>query len=219
MVGESVQRLRAIYAKGEPVKYISHLDLMRALERAFRRADLPLVYSQGYNPRPRFAFGSALPVGVTGEREVLDLWLSPPLEPREFLQRLEGRLPAGIAFREAWEVDARLPSLQSAMRSAEYEVTLDGEPPDLEQRLAKLLASETLPRRRAYKGRMRLYDLRPLIEGLWLLPGGKLGLRLANRSGATGRADEVLDALGLWEKVRAIVRTRVVWEETGNRNG
>ena len=74
------QRLRARFAKRESLKYISHLDLARTWERVFRRAGLPVVYSQGFNPRPRFQIAAALPVGVTGQSELLDIWLSEPLQ-------------------------------------------------------------------------------------------------------------------------------------------
>lgn len=58
-----VQRLRFAYAKGEALRYISHLDLARTWERAFRRAGLPVAYSQGFNPKPRFQIAAALPWG------------------------------------------------------------------------------------------------------------------------------------------------------------
>ena len=60
------QRIRITFAKGEAIKYISHLDLNRAWERAFRRAGLPLAYSQGFNPKPKVGFGPALAVGISG---------------------------------------------------------------------------------------------------------------------------------------------------------
>ncbi len=93
---ETTQRVQLYFTKGREIKYISHLDLARTMERALRRAHLPMVYSQGYNPRPRLAFASALPVGVTGREEIMDVWLTPPLEPLAIAQRLVPQLPPGI---------------------------------------------------------------------------------------------------------------------------
>jgi len=76
------QRLRITFAKGETLKYISHLDLARAWERALRRAGVPLAYSQGFNPRPKMAFAAALPVGYTATAEMVDILLEKPLVVR-----------------------------------------------------------------------------------------------------------------------------------------
>jgi len=213
MTERRTQRLRVTFTKGESIRYISHLDLARAMERAFRRAELPLVYSQGFNPRPKLAFGSALPLGVMGREEMLDVWLSPSLAPGDFVTRMASKLPAGIRILNAWEVDLHLPSLQASMQWAEYEVHLCSEVSGLEPRIAELLAQETLPRQRQHKGKVQTYDLRPLIADIWLVPGDRrrLGMKLANRSGATGRADQVLAALGLAGETCAIERTRLVW--------
>ncbi|MGH2634098.1 MAG: TIGR03936 family radical SAM-associated protein, partial [Tepidiformaceae bacterium] len=68
----STQRFRVWFRKGERVRYISHLDVLRAWERAIRRTGLPLSYSQGFTPHPKIAFASPLPLGFIGECEVMD---------------------------------------------------------------------------------------------------------------------------------------------------
>ena len=68
-------RCRIRFAKTEAMRYIGHLDLHRAWERLARRARLPLAYTAGYHPHPRIQIGSALPLGVTGDNELVDLWL------------------------------------------------------------------------------------------------------------------------------------------------
>ena len=102
------QRLRVSYAKGEALKYISHLDLARAWERLFRRARLPLVYSQGFSPHPRFALGAALPVGVIGSAEVMDIWLTASLPPEEVAARLTEQSPPSLVINRIWEVALNL---------------------------------------------------------------------------------------------------------------
>jgi radical SAM-linked protein len=209
----AVQRLRLTFAKGEALKYISHLDLARAWERVFRRAGLPLAYSQGYNPRPRFQIAAALPVGVTGRVELLDTWLAETWSPEEALSRLRPALPAGLEVSHVAEVELASPSLQSQMRTADY-CALVCSPEAVEAvatRAALLLEAPTLPRRREHKGRLQTYDLRPLIQTLVVEAGAQgawlLRMRLQASPQGAGRPDEVLDALGLALAVRSIERT------------
>ena len=211
---EETQRLQLWFSKGRAIRYIAHLDLARAMERALRRAGLPMVYSQGFNPHPRLAFASALPVGVTGRGETMDVWLSPPVDPMAFAQRLVLQLPPGIQLVEVKQVDLRAPSLQSLMRWAEYEVKLKIDILDLDARIAAILDQANLPRERVRKGKKRSFDLRPLIDTLWRLPGEDpvLGMRLKSSDGATGRPDEVLDAMGLQKSTCEIERTRLIFE-------
>ena len=115
-----LHRVRVHYAKGEPLRYISHLDLTRTWERIFRRAGLPVAYSQGFNPRPRFQIAAALPVGVTGRGELLDVWLTEAMAAEEIIVRLRPSLPAGLEVLAVHEVALRSPSMQSQMRAADY---------------------------------------------------------------------------------------------------
>jgi len=81
----SQQRLRITFAKGSALKYISHLDLTLAWERTLRRAEIPLAYSQGYNPQARLQLASGLPLGYTGSAEVMDVMLTESMPPQEFV--------------------------------------------------------------------------------------------------------------------------------------
>jgi radical SAM-linked protein len=212
------QRLRITFAKGAPLKYISHLDLARAWERVFRRAGLPLAYSQGFNPRPRFQIAAALPVGVTGQTELLDVWLTRPLPLAEVLSRLQPILPDGLEVRGGDEVELRAPSLQSQMRSAKYRAVIHSPEPveAVRARVAAVLEAPTLLRQRHHKGKMQTYDLRPFIQGL-IVEAGSDGRHIlimhlqANPQGA-GRPDQVLDALGLSLAPHTIERTNLYFE-------
>jgi radical SAM-linked protein len=209
------QRLRIVFAKGEPIKYISHLDLTRAWERAFRRAALPIAHSQGFHPRPRFQIAAALPVGVTSRAERMDLWLVQPLSPEEALTRLRPVLPLGLEVLEASEVDLQAPALQSQVRAADYCSRIVSQEPTeaLCARVRALLEAPTLLRQRQHKGKPQLYDLRPLILSLALEPGpgGSHLLRMqlqASPQGA-GRPGDVLDALGLSLATHTVERTKL----------
>lgn len=208
------QRLRVTYARGEPIKYISHLDLARTWERALRRSRVPLAYSQGFNPRPKITFASALPVGVTGQREVMDLILERPVIPLHFAQRLAPHLPSSLEVISVEEVYHRLPSLPSQVRAAEYRVKVEWAEgrQALEARVADFLAAETIVRQR----RGKTYDLRPLVESLSVeeaVPGGfALHMRLRLGQSGTARHDEVLNALGLAAAMRSACRERLLFK-------
>ncbi|NOZ27522.1 MAG: DUF2344 domain-containing protein [Chloroflexi bacterium] len=204
---QPVQRLRMIFTKGEPIRWISHLDVARMWERILRRADIPVAYTRGYNPQMRIQFASALPTGCSGRAELADVWVMQAISPEAFAERVREELPMGVELLKVWEVDLRSPSLQSLLRAADWEVAVDAAEiaeDDLRRRVAEILSAEELVReRRRRQGQpARTYDLRPLIETLRLEGRDDQGwpvfwMRLRSEPGATGRPDEVLDALGL----------------------
>ena len=98
-------RIVVKYTIGEKVKYISHLDFMRAVQRALRRAEIPVAYSKGFNPHPRLSFASALAVGTTSEGEYLDIVLEREMDPQILCYRMNEKLPEGIRFLKCVVVD------------------------------------------------------------------------------------------------------------------
>lgn len=214
---EQTQRLRVTFAKGEEVKYISHLDLMRLWERALRRAEVPLLHSQGYNPRPKISFAAPLAVGITGRMEIMDVMLERRSATQDFAKAVNSQLPSGITLVEVEEAYANLPALQTQVQGSEYlaTVALNEDPLQLEERITSLLGSDQLPRQR----RGREYDLRPLVEKVWLetqeVGHYVLGMRLRAGEQGTGRPDEVLDELDLADQVKSISRTRLHFSPAG----
>jgi len=210
------QRLRITFGRGEDVKYITHLDLMRLWERLLRRAGLPVSHSVSQPPRPRLALAAPLAVGVTSEGELMEVFLDTRLPLAPLARRLAAECPAGITVREVQEIGLGLPSLQSLVRFSEYEVAL--EPviarEEMQQRLSAFLSATSLPRQRLRDKEIRRYDLRPLVDSLWLAGWSKdevrLGMRLQTDEQATGRPDEVLAGLGLSEGVRSIHRVKLL---------
>lgn len=118
-------RYRATFAKGEEVKYLSHLDMTRALPRAFRRAKIRLGYSQGFHPMPLIQYGPALGVGTVGENELLDFDSRDELQERDFLDRINAILPDGFRFKRLERLPAGAHALIKAVNRAEYSVALD----------------------------------------------------------------------------------------------
>ena len=195
------QRLRVTFARGEPLRFISHLDLMRFWERALRRAGLVVAYSEGFSPHPQISLGAPLPVGTTGAAELMDVFLAEPVAPAEFVHCIAPQLPPGVAVSDAREVPLTLPSLQSQLRAAEYRVMLpEGTGvDDAEQAVAEFLARESVPWEHRREKEVKRYDLRPLVEWLRVEAGSDpaaLVMRLRADPGATGRPDQVAAALG-----------------------
>jgi radical SAM-linked protein len=206
-------RVRITFAKQGALRYTGHLDLHKLMERAARRAELPLSYSQGFHPQPKISLAAALPLGFASRDEVMDIRLNEDLEPDDISTRLKNSLPTGIQILKVERVEDSLPPLQTQLLSATYEAHLT-EPADsaeLTRKVEGLMMSESLPRER----RGKAYDLRPLIEMLSVVTesNGKIWLRmtLAAREGATGRPEEVLIALGIEPETVRVERTKLIF--------
>jgi radical SAM-linked protein len=212
-----MHRLRLKFSRGEQLKYLSHLDLMRLWERALRRAGLDLSYSEGFSPHPRISLAAPLAVGVTGDAELMDVFLGRRLSPGAFIEKIAPQLPLGISVIEVSPVKPDAPSLQSRLRFAEYEVSLDGMPAaaQVEERIKALLARESFPWHHSRDTGERFYDLRPLINMLWLAGGSDsptvIGMRLRCDATGSGRPEQVARALGFEEAPRSVKRTKLLF--------
>lgn len=191
-------RYRISFSKLGPLRFTSHLDLQRAWERTFRRAQLPILFSKGFNPRPKLQLSPALPLGFTSSCELVDVWIQEGVPIEGLRVKLQNAAPPGLMVHDVQKVLESEPALQNQIRAVTYEVRLDTEtaPDALQQAVKQLLARASAPRER----RGKRYDLRPLIEALEVVrdddPQSQLCMQLAAREGATGRPDEVLLELG-----------------------
>jgi len=203
-------RIRITFAKQGALRYIGHLDLHRLWERAARRAELPLAYSQGFHPQPKMNIAAALPLGYSSRCEVIDMRLEGEILLDGLREKLQQTLPTGIQVSNVEAVEDRSPALQTLVASVEYEVTLTEavDRSELKRRIDSVLESESIMRER----RGKTYDLRPLIEILHLETDGKISMRLAAREGATGRPEEVLDILGIAFEGTRIERTHLLFK-------
>lgn len=117
-------KLRLKITKGNPIRYISHLDFAGTIERVVRRAQLPVAYSEGFNPHMKLAFASALAVGVTSEAEYLDLELTEEPEIAWLTAQIAPQLPAGIELKEAKYVNQSSKALMALVNLATYEIVV-----------------------------------------------------------------------------------------------
>jgi len=195
------------YRKDEQVRWISHLDVKRTLERALRRAGLPLALTQGHNPRAKLSFGPPLPLGATGEGELLTLHLKEAMDPGDLKDRLRAKLPPGLEMVEIWHVPAyRKKETLGDIDVAEYEVKVRGVvgTDELEARIEQLMHETELVVVRGGERPERTVDIRPHLLNLEAreLAGGDVALDMRLRTGSHGgaRPQEVVALLGLDEE-------------------
>ncbi|RDV84911.1 TIGR03936 family radical SAM-associated protein [Ammonifex thiophilus] len=191
-------RYRLAFRKESPACWVGHLDLVRLFEQALRRSALPVVYSGGFNPRPRLVFAAPLPVGVRGLRELVDVYLSSLLSPALIQERLAAVLPQGLALVGVRRVPLEAPALASLVAGAAYRA--EGElagitPREAETTRQAILEASSLPyQRRGPKGAKEV-DLRPGIRQLQVeVKGEQVVLEMLVRAGQEGnvRPEEVV---------------------------
>lgn len=162
-------RMLAVFTKGPEVRFVSHLDLQRLFQRAFRRAKLPLAYSQGFNPHPLVSFATALSVGMTSRGEYLDVTLTREMTPEEFISAVSAELPKGVEIVRAADMGESRKSLTSAMRSARYVSRVRFSEPvsrdALEAACRDLLSNEIVVMKKT-KGGIKPTDIRPMVREL-----------------------------------------------------
>lgn len=161
------------FRKGEGVRWLGHLDLLRVFERAVRMSGINIAYSQGFNPRAKMSIASALPLGATADRELITIQILPPVDIKDVMLRLQKALPEGISLLEA----RILPENQKGPVVTGSELIVEIALPD-EQSAATLGdAVEQLMKReqiRLWRGKRGTIDIRPGIASLEMVdaPGG-----------------------------------------------
>lgn len=194
-----VQRLRVIFSRGDLLRYITHLDLMRSWERAIKRARLPIAYSEGFTRHPQLALAAPLPVGATAEGELMDVFLEEHLEPGEFAARLSAQTPPGLTITSVEEAPIAAPSLQSLVREWVWRASFppDTDAAELARRVQDFLALETLPWEQKREKEVRRYDLRALVLDLGIEVGPDGPAFVGRfRAEAGGRPEQLAAALG-----------------------
>ncbi|BCJ70533.1 radical SAM protein [Catellatospora sp. IY07-71] len=165
-----VQRVRVRYAKRGPLRFTSHRDFARAIERAIHRAGVPIAFSQGFTPHPKISFASAAPTGVASEAEYLELGLRERVEPEALCKALDAALSPGLDVLEAVEVHAA-GSLADRITASRWRIELPGVSDEqLSTAVAAFVAqSEVLVERLTKQGR-RTFDTRGAVAAIEAVP-------------------------------------------------
>ena len=201
-VAESVQHLQVRYAKRGRMRFASHRDIARAVERGVRKAGLPIAYSAGYSPHPKISYAGAVATGVASEAEYLELAFTSPCAPEDVRVRLDAALPDGIDVIEVAERGAQLPL--GRLEASHWQVILPGvRPAAAERAVGALLASSRVEVERLTKKGMRRMDARAAVISMELdrrataaRPDGCVILRMVVRHTTPAvRPDDILAAL------------------------
>ncbi len=194
-------KIRLRLSKGGYARFISHLDYIRAMERAIRRARLPIAFSEGFHPHPKIAYSPALPVGATSEDEYVDIELLKPLSSEQVMASLNGHMPYGIEVVSACKVVAGK-SVAAGAEYASYEMriaveSLMGEAISKEEEfervkdsIEKFLAMDEVIAQRKTKSGIKQDDIRPMVKEAVCQDDGIISLLCASGSKANLRPDD-----------------------------
>ncbi len=205
------QRLQITFGKFDTLKYTGNLDLAKMWERVLRRAQLPVLYTEGFNPRPRLQLASALPLGITSECEILDVSLREKIETTHLIEQLLRVSPPGLHIYNIETVDVRSPALQTLVRSAEYrlEFTEDVDPTTLREKIDHILNADVVIKTRTKRGKEISSNIRPLIYDLHLDDNNHLIMHVAVGNEGNVRPEDILQHMGLEETYPKIHRYRL----------
>jgi radical SAM-linked protein len=158
---DEVEKIRIRFSKTGRMSLLSHLEQLSLFTRAVTRGGIPIIFSKGFHPHPKFSFATALPVGVESLAEYLDMEVAAGCDPDMVKERLNAVLPSGMRIMEAKTIPRSSPSLSVITDSVLYRLTLPkNDPSDLQSRVDTFMGLESFPFRREKKGKTVELDLR-----------------------------------------------------------
>ena len=191
-----VQRLRVRYTKRGRLRFTSHRDVSRAVERAVVRAQIPMAYSSGFHPHPRISYAGASPTGAASEAEYLELGLAERRDPEDVRRALDDALPDGLDVAAIAESPGG--SLADLLVASSWLVELRGaDPAAVAAAVATFLGTDSVPVERMTKKGLRTFDCRAAVAALdATATDGEPALALVLRHTVPAvRPDDVLSGL------------------------
>jgi len=188
-------RMLIRFGKNQRLRFISHLDLQRFLHMAMNRCGLPIMYSQGFNPHPVMAFGSALALGWTSEYEILDVKLSAPMGRKRCEEAMRAALPVDMPVYEVKLVDDKAPSAMARVVASDYEIILDGE--DVSKVIGAIplfMGKDVVMAKKKSKSGEKEINIRPMALSV-CSEENKISARLMLTEKETLKADLLVNAL------------------------
>jgi radical SAM-linked protein len=193
------QVIRVRFRKGDEVRFVSHLEMQRAISRAVRRSMLPIAYSKGFNPRPRISMGPPIFVGATSMAEYMDFELSRWVRPSDFRDQVGKQLPKGFEILDLKVMDPSAESIMSSATLARYHVDVSGllkgwDIGDWRKAIERVLSSREIFVKRKVEDETKLLDIRPFVERIWIESESpiKIGMILRIGGGGLARPQEVI---------------------------
>ena len=169
-----MDKIRTKFCKTDLMKFISHLDLMRMMERSLRRSNVPLAFTQGFNPHPKIAFATALSIGVSSEGEYMDIEVTEPMDIDIFKTEMNKRLPRGLELLQCSYVDERSKALMAVIDYSAYLVNCKLEEiinrAELDKAMEVFLQQDNIfvskVNKKKKKETIQEIDIRPLIRSI-----------------------------------------------------
>ena len=200
-------RMIAEFEKMGRMSWFSHLDLQNTMQRALRRAQLPVAYSQGFNPPVLTSFATALSVGCQSRGEVMEVEMAGEISPEEFAEKLNACLPDGLKVRRCAPVPDSAPALMAKVAEAGYDITAPNT--DLTQAVEAFLKAEEVMVEKRSKTKTRLVNIRPMVHEITCAFDGKdsrLSMVLEQTNANALKVELVMQALAPEQEFR-FVRT------------
>ena len=200
-------RMIAEFEKMGRMSWFSHLDLQNTMQRALRRAQLPVAYSQGFNPHVLTSFATALSVGCQSRGEVMEVEMAGEISPEEFAEKLNACLPDGLKVRRCAPVPDSAPALMAKVAEAGYDITAPNT--DLTQAVEAFLEAEEVMVEKRSKTKTRLVNIRPMVHEITCAFDGKdsrLSMVLEQTNANALKVELVMQALAPEQEFR-FVRT------------
>jgi radical SAM-linked protein len=158
----AVQKLRIRYARRGRLRFSSSRDFSRAVERALRRAQVPMAFSAGFHPHPKISYAGAAPTGAASEAEYFEVSVTERVDPDALRVALDAALPEGLDIVEA--VEAGPGSLAERLQASEWEIAFPaGELEEVRDAAARLLAAPSAPVTRVFKNGPKTFDARAAV--------------------------------------------------------
>jgi radical SAM-linked protein len=192
--------LRAEYRVGPELKFLANLDMMHLMERTLRRAAIPYLLSEGFNPHIRLSMGTVLPVGLWGEREYFDLELR-AMHLEDFMRRMNQALPSGMEIHSVQEYPTGTPSLMKMVNAAEYAFLIRTDGLNLGLITAQIMEQGELWVQSRGKNKLLQKDLRPGIYSLEVQSqagADVINCKVSVNEPVNVRFDEILEVLNRW---------------------
>ena len=188
--------VRIKFRKYGCLKFIGHLDVMRYFQKAMRRAELPVCYSEGYSPHMIMSFASPLGVGLTSDGEYLDVRMENPPASQEALSRLNAVMAEGIEVLSFKALPEKSGNAMASVAAADYEVRFRPgyEPKDgWQERFRTLMEKTAIPVIKEGKKGPRELDIRPMVYG-WQVLGEVICLQVSAGSAGNLKPELLLQA-------------------------